>query len=195
VCQVLRSSDHLWNSAEPVFNSSFWRKWHREVLFSLHYLFISDRQHNKMCREMSPMCKETRRSSGFPKSWRLTCFKRMKWRISLLRLRCPRPTSQKRAHQRRIRLRSRDERGLGYETALHGLISTNEDEVSKPEREMRSRCQHLGNQAKSERSFMCGTISDAGGSELFDEFWELKTWDERKALVRGLVFTRPPKRR
>lgn len=52
-------------------------------------------------------------------------------------------------------------------------------------------CQHEGGDSVSTRSFMCGAFSEKCRQKLFNVFWNLESWDAKKAYIRGLVDIRP----
>ncbi|CAG4945992.1 unnamed protein product [Parnassius apollo] len=68
-------------------------------------------------------------------------------------------------------------------------------EVTKPNRKMRETpCEH-GAAKISERSFACAAISDNMCADIFHYFWQILTWDAKKAYVNGLIQPRQIVRR
>lgn len=49
--------------------------------------------------------------------------------------------------------------------------------------------------SKSDRSYLCGLISEQKRKAVFDYFWSLTTWDAKKAYLKTLVRMRPVLRR
>lgn len=80
---------------------------------------------------------------------------------------------------------------MGYQK----MHQKSDNRVLKPARSIGPRCKHTAIEAKSKSSYMCGAFSKQDRYFAFDRYWDLKTWPEKRAYVRGLVTTRDVKRR
>lgn len=81
---------------------------------------------------------------------------------------------------------------IGYKKMVDGSICHS---IERPARSFGDRCSHNDKQAKSSRSFMCGLVSQADRDQIFIKFWDLKSWEAKRAMIRGLVATREAVRR
>jgi len=58
-------------------------------------------------------------------------------------------------------------------------------------RKIGERCCHTLEVPKSTKSFMCGAFSENDRQDVFNKFWKMKTWDEKRGFVQGMVTNRP----
>jgi len=90
---------------------------------------------------------------------------------------------------RQVKYQSQKNRLAGKEyigfKMVDGKIS---QKVPIGKRLIKDRCNHSH---KSSDSFMCGLFSDEDRKNAFKFFWKIKTWQEKRGYVRGLVTNRP----
>jgi hypothetical protein len=60
---------------------------------------------------------------------------------------------------------------------------------------MKVKCDHEIPKTKTNRSFMCGAVTESSREQIFLEYWKLDSWSAKKAFVRAMVSTRLAKRR
>lgn len=80
---------------------------------------------------------------------------------------------------------------MGYKKIRNGIIQ----DVLKESRKMGNRCGHNSIKKKSDRTFLCRLISENDRENLFNYFWNLPTWPEKKMYIKGLVSTRNIRKR
>ena len=68
-------------------------------------------------------------------------------------------------------------------------------ECEKSSRTLGPRCIHKMEGAKSDRSFLCATITDEKREEIFSDFWKLNCWEAKQEFVKSMADTREPIRR
>lgn len=61
----------------------------------------------------------------------------------------------------------------------------------KNKRKIGKSCSHTLKGPRSTKSFMCGAFSENDRHDVFKKFWKMKTWDEKRGFVRGMVTNRP----
>jgi len=75
---------------------------------------------------------------------------------------------------------------VGYSRSKSGVVAQLSTRSAKS---IGQRCGHKITAGKSYRSLLCAMVSERKRLEIFNEFWIMKTWAEKKAFVRGLVAT------
>lgn len=76
------------------------------------------------------------------------------------------------------------------EFRLFGKSYNSKTQKTIPEKVMQTiPCQHraVGN---SERSFLCGSVTEQARKDVFDYFWSLSSWEAKKSYITGLVAVR-----
>lgn len=92
------------------------------------------------------------------------------------------------------RKKNQENRLLGQSYMGHKVVKIDNNtilkEIIKTERKMKQQpCNH-GGLKRSERSYMCAALSDEMREDIFRYFWQLPTWDAKKAYINGLIQTR-----
>lgn len=80
---------------------------------------------------------------------------------------------------------------IGYKKVGHGVVQ----DVPKESRKVGNLCGHKNDKKKSERTFLCSLVSEKNRDDLFNYFWNLSTWPEKKMYIKGLVSTRNIRKR
>ena len=93
-------------------------------------------------------------------------------------------SSLKRRNNAALRLQGKDY--IGYKR-YGNKIEQSEQKLAKSVKE---RCSHSDVSSKSTRSFMCGVVSDDDRKAIFNQFWNMSSWEAKKTLVKGLVACR-----
>ena len=107
--------------------------------------------------------------------------------ISSKKRRTTRQTGCRRAKELRL---SGEEYTSCFKTK-QGVLRT----VQREKRILLPRCNHIQKQSVTKRSIRCGEISDETRQRIFDDFWKMKSWGERKMFVKMSVETRGAVRR
>lgn len=98
--------------------------------------------------------------------------------------------------QRQVKYQSQKNRLFGKEYIGYKMVNGKHfQNVPKEKRTIKERCNHLLINQKSSNSFMCGSFSDGDRKNAFKLFWKMKTWEEKRGFIRGLVTNRPIMRR
>ncbi|KAF9406599.1 hypothetical protein HW555_013085 [Spodoptera exigua] len=64
------------------------------------------------------------------------------------------------------------------------------EEILKSDRQLKEKpCNH-GAEKKSDRSYLCAAINDDIRNDCFKYFWQLPSWDAKKAYINGLIQAR-----
>ncbi|KAL4714224.1 hypothetical protein ACJJTC_009576 [Scirpophaga incertulas] len=80
--------------------------------------------------------------------------------------------------------------GKSYESKLHTAADGSKISVRRPERKLKNvSCDH-GSKAKSERSFLCGSVNEQARLDVFFYFWSLSSWEAKRSYIIGLVTVR-----
>ena len=78
-------------------------------------------------------------------------------------------------------------------------MSRDSNGLSQPtvrlQKQLLPRCSHTAKDLKSRRSVVCGQIEEPDRLSMFKRFWRLKTWNEKKSFIRGLIATRCARKR
>lgn len=85
-------------------------------------------------------------------------------------------------------------KGLAY-LGCHRKGNKITSNIPKDARRIGSRCHHISTKKKSNSSFLCGCFSEEDRRIIFEKFWKLESWAEKKMFVKGSVTTRRIKRR
>lgn len=97
---------------------------------------------------------------------------------------------------RQVKYQSQKKRLAGKEyigfKMVDGKISLS---VPIGKRVIKNRCNHSLVNQKISNSFLCGLFSDEDRNNAYKFFWKIKTWQEKRGYVRGLVTNRPITRR
>ena len=80
--------------------------------------------------------------------------------------------------------RLKGESYLGYTRTKFGEVQQNRE---VPARTLGERCNHNLLQPKSERSLMCGQITEKARQNQLEYLWKLETWGAKEAYIRGIV--------
>ncbi|KAJ2948043.1 hypothetical protein O0L34_g9841 [Tuta absoluta] len=62
--------------------------------------------------------------------------------------------------------------------------------IEKPAKIMKARCLHTNTEFKTSQTFLCAIVSEEERIKLHLDFWNLKTWDEKKAYIKALAVRR-----
>lgn len=94
--------------------------------------------------------------------------------------------------QRQVKYQSQKNRLFGKQCIGYKMVNGKHfQNVPKEKRTIKGRCNHLLINQKSSNSFMCGSFSDGDRKNAFKLFWNMKTWEEKRGFIRGLVTNRP----
>lgn len=98
--------------------------------------------------------------------------------------------------QRQVKYQSQKNRLAGKEYIGFKMVDGKISQcVPIGKRVIKERCNHSLINQKSSNSFMCGLFSDEDRKNAFKFFCKIKTWQEKRGYVRGLVTNRPITRR
>lgn len=88
--------------------------------------------------------------------------------------------------------RLRGKQYTGYERSRENIVTHKTVRAAKT---IKERCCHREPKKELKNSFLCYSISEEDRKNMFSSFWKLGSWGEKKVFVRGLVNTRPVRRR
>lgn len=88
--------------------------------------------------------------------------------------------------------RLRGKQYTGYERSREKIVT---HATLRAAKKIKPRCSHRQPKKELKNSFLCSLISQEDRKNIFSFFWKLGSWGEKKVFVRGLVNTRPIRRR
>lgn len=94
--------------------------------------------------------------------------------------------SRRKAMSRRVKGKAYE----GYKRSSDGITRT-----LRGAKEQKERCNHSVPKIILKTSFRCGLVTSEDRKMVFNQFWGLESWGEKKVFVRSLVNSRPIRRR
>lgn len=99
--------------------------------------------------------------------------------------------SNRKSRSRAKVLRLKGETYQGYKRSKEKVVTR----ISRDAKKLKDRCNHTELRKVTSKSFLCASVTERDRETIFDKFWKLETWNEKKLFVRNLVRTRPVRRR